>query len=64
MTGINRKKAKCLDRGAGFCNMIDKMNILVTVGFSAVVFKEKLSAKAGAGLAMMVGATLLLAFFK
>ena len=43
---------------------IDKMSILVTVCFSAVVFKEKLSAKAGLGLALMVGATLLLALFK
>ena len=43
---------------------IDKMSILVTVCFSTVVFKEKLSAKAGLGLALMVGATLLLAFFK
>lgn len=43
---------------------IDKMSILVTVGFSAVVFKEKLSVRAGIGLALMVGATLLLAFFK
>lgn len=42
---------------------IDKMSILVTVGFSAVVFKEKLSVRAGIGLALMVGATLLLAFF-
>ncbi len=43
---------------------IDKMSILVTVAFSAVVFKEKLQVKAAIGLALMVVATLLLAFFK
>lgn len=42
---------------------IDKMSILVSVGFSAVVFKEKLSKKASVGLALMAGATLLMAAF-
>ena len=43
---------------------IDKLSILVTVAFSYVVFKEKLSVKAMIGLAMMVTGTLLMAFFK
>ena len=43
---------------------IDKLSILVTVAFSYVVFKEKLSKKAFVGLAMMVAGTLLMAFFK
>lgn len=42
---------------------IDKMSILVSVGFSAVVFKERLSKKASVGLALMAGATLLMAAF-
>ena len=43
---------------------IDKLSILVTVAFSFVVFKEKLSKKALLGLALMVAGTLLMAFFK
>ena len=43
---------------------IDKLSILVTVGFSLIVFKEKLSKKAFLGLALMVTGTLLMAFFK
>lgn len=43
---------------------IDKLSILVTVAFSYIVFKEKLSKKAGVGLALMVVGTLLMAFFK
>jgi transporter family protein len=43
---------------------IDKLSILVTVAFSYIVFKEKLSAKAGIGLALMTAGTLLMAFFK
>ena len=43
---------------------IDKLSILVTVAFSYVVFKEKLSKKAFLGLALMVAGTLLMAFFK
>ncbi len=43
---------------------IDKLSILVTVAFSYIVFKEKLSKKAILGLALMVAGTLLMAFFK
>ena len=43
---------------------IDKLSILVTVAFSFVVFKEKLSKKACLGLGLMVAGTLLMAFFK
>lgn len=43
---------------------IDKLSILVTVAFSFVVFKEKLSKKAFLGLALMVAGTLLMVFFK
>ena len=43
---------------------IDKLSIIVTVAFSGIVFKEKLSAKAVAGLGLMVAGTLLMAFFK
>lgn len=43
---------------------IDKLSILVTVAFSFIVFKEKLSKKAFLGLMLMVAGTLLMAFFK
>lgn len=43
---------------------IDKLSILVTVAFSYIVFREKLSKKAFAGLGLMVVGTLLMAFFK
>lgn len=43
---------------------IDKLSILVTVAFSFIVFKEKLSKKAFLGLVLMVAATLLMVFFK
>lgn len=43
---------------------IDKLSILVTVAFSYIVFKEKLSKKAFAGLGLMVVGTLLMAFYK
>jgi transporter family protein len=43
---------------------IDKLSILVTVAFSFIVFKERLSKKAAVGLALMVLGTLLMAFFK
>ena len=43
---------------------IDKLSILVTVAFSYIVFKEKLSKKALVGLALMVTGTLLMVFFK
>lgn len=43
---------------------IDKLSILVTVAFSYVVFKEKLTKRAAYGLLLMVTGTLLMAFFK
>ena len=43
---------------------IDKLSIVVTVAFSYLVFKEKLSFKAALGLALMVAGTLVMAFFK
>lgn len=43
---------------------IDKLSILVTILFSYLVFKEKLSKKAFLGLCLMVLGTLLMAFFK
>lgn len=43
---------------------IDKLSIIVTVVFSYIVFKEKLSKKAFIGLVLMVAGTLLMAFFK
>lgn len=39
---------------------IDKLSILVTIGFSYLVFHEKLSKKAGIGLVLLVVGTLLL----
>lgn len=42
---------------------IDKLSILVTVVFSYVVFKEKLSRKAVVGLTLMVLGTLLMAMW-
>ena len=43
---------------------IDKLSILVTVAFSFLVFKEKISKKAFLGLLLMVTGTLLMVFFK
>ena len=43
---------------------IDKLSILITVLFSYIVFKEKLSKKAFLGLSLMVVGTLLMVFFK
>ena len=43
---------------------IDKLSILITVVFSYIVFKEKLSKKAALGLGLMVVGTLLMVFFK
>ena len=43
---------------------IDKLSIVCTVAFSFFVFKEKLSRKAFAGLALMVVGTLLMVVFK
>ena len=42
---------------------IDKLSIIVTVIFSYIVFKEKLSKKAFLGLSLMIVATLLMSFF-
>lgn len=39
---------------------IDKLSILVTIAVSYIVFREKLTAKAGIGLALIVAGTLLL----
>ena len=39
---------------------IDKLSILVSIGFSRVVFKEKLSRKAAVGLAIIVVGTLMM----
>ena len=39
---------------------IDRLSIVITVGFSALVFGERLGKKAAAGLALLVGGTLLL----
>ena len=43
---------------------IDKLSILVTVAFSFIVFKERLSKKSFVGLLLMIAGTLLMAFFK
>ncbi len=43
---------------------IDKLSIVVTVAFSYLVFREKLSKKAFLGLLLMIAGTLLMAFFK
>ena len=42
---------------------IDKLSILVSIAFSAIVFHERLSKKAGAGLALMVIGTLVMAIW-
>lgn len=42
---------------------IDKMSILITVIFSLVVFKEKLSIKAWTGLGLLTAGTVLMAVF-
>lgn len=42
---------------------IDRLSILVTVFFSLIVFKEKLSAKAWAGLALLTAGAVLMAVF-
>ncbi len=39
---------------------IDKLSILVTVAFSYIVFREKLTKRSGLGLGMIVGGTLLM----
>ncbi len=39
---------------------IDKLSILVSIGFSSLVFKERLSKKAAVGLVMIVGGTMMM----
>lgn len=48
------------DGPASIVAPIDKLGILVTVLFSRIVFKEKLSLKSGIGLALLTAGTLLL----
>ncbi len=48
------------DGPASIVAPIDKLSILVTVLFSRIVFKEKLSLKSGIGLALLTAGTLLL----
>ena len=43
---------------------IDKLSILVTIGFSRLVFGEKLTARSGVGLALIVAGTLLMVFVR
>ena len=43
---------------------IDKLSILVTIGFSRLVFDERLTARSGAGLALIVAGTLLMVFMR
>lgn len=43
---------------------IDKLSVLVTVAFSYVMFREKLTKKSALGLALMVAGTLLMAIFR
>lgn len=38
---------------------IDKLSLLVSIGFSALVFKERLSNKAALGLGLIIAGTLL-----
>ena len=54
---------KALQEGpASVVAPIDKLSILVTILFSYLVFHEKLTKKAGLGLAILVGGTLLMLF--
>lgn len=43
---------------------IDKLSILVTIGFSRLVFDERLTARSGAGLVLIVAGTLLMVFMR
>lgn len=52
----------CKALQGGPCGLpIDKLSILVTIAFSRIVFHEKLTKKAAAGLLCMTVGTLLLA---
>ena len=42
---------------------IDKLSILVSIAFSTVVFKERLTRRSGLGLAFMVCGTLVMAIW-
>lgn len=48
------------DGPASVITPIDKLSILVTIGFSYVVFHEKLTKKSAVGLLGIVGGTLLM----
>ena len=48
------------DGPASVVVLIDKLSILVSLAFGAIVFREKLSKKAGLGLALIVVGTLAL----
>ena len=41
---------------------VDKLSILVSITFSAIVFKERLSAKAAGGLALIVAGAMLMLY--
>lgn len=43
---------------------IDKLSILVTIGFSRLVFGERLTARSGAGLAFIIAGTLVMVFVR
>lgn len=42
---------------------VDKLSILITVAFSMIVFKEKLSLKSAVGLLLLTGGTIIMAVF-
>ena len=49
------------DGAASVVVPIDKLSILVTIAFSWIVFHEKLSKKAGAGVVLITAGTVMLA---
>ena len=49
------------DGAASVVVPIDKLSILVTIAFSRIVFHEKLSKKAGAGVVLITAGTVMLA---
>ena len=48
------------DGAASVVVPIDKLSVLVTVAFSAIVFHERLSRRAALGLALLTGGTLVM----
>lgn len=50
------------DGAASIVVPIDKLSILVTILFSCIILREKLTARAAAGLLLLVGGTLLLLY--